>query len=590
MKIPFTKYWKFLRKYLAPYRVNIVILFAFLLLSLSFQLINPQIIRYYIDTFGLLDDGLISLNQSKSLLFEAAIIYILIAIVQQFLFVLSVYISVRLSWNTTNKLRSDLASHCLYLDMSFHNKYSSGKMVERIDGDITVLSNFFSQFSIMLVANTILIFGVLTLFFIEDIRIGLAFTIFTGLSMLILYKIWNIASPYWKEVRQKSADLMGFIEESLSGKEDVRAIGGTGYIMRRFHHISKKEYDTGMKAIFVSRLVHITIMGFVIFGTTLVYVIGIPLFEQEIISFGTIFLLISYTELLFRPIIQIIRQLQDLAQADASIERIDEFFKVETNIKDDGEVKFDSEVPTSIKFEDISFNYIAEKNVLRNISFAIESGKSLGLIGKTGCGKTTISRMVFRLYDPIKGKITINNIDHQDYTLKSLRTNIAYVTQKVELFQASLRDNITFFDDSIPDEKILEVIGNLELDEWFNRLPKGLDTKLTSDETGLSAGEAQLLALTRVFLKKPSVVVLDEASSRLDPLTERLITRAVKNLLKNRTSIIIAHRLETLDTVDEVLLLHDGQVVEYGKREELIQNPDSEFAKLLKLGIKEVLA
>ena len=590
MKIPFTKYWNLLRKYLAPYRVNIVILFVFLLLSISFQLINPQIVRYYIDTFGLLDNGLISLNQTKSLLFEAAIIYILIAIVQQVLFVSSVFISVRLSWNTTNKLRSDLASHCLHLDMSFHNKYSSGKMVERIDGDITVLSNFFSQFSIMLVANAILIFCVLTAFFIEDIRIGIVFTVFTGLSMLILYKIWNIASPYWKEVRQKSADLMGFIEEGLSGKEDVRAIGGQDYIMKRFHHFSKKEYDTGIKAIFVGRLVQITIMGFVTFGTTLVYVVGIPLFTQEIISFGTIFLLISYTELLFRPIIQIIRQLQDLSQADASIDRIDEFFKANTNIIDLGTEIFSSEVPASIKFEDISFDYVSEKSVLRNISFNIEPGKSLGLIGKTGCGKTTISRMLFRLYDPIVGKITINDINHQDYSLNSLRRNIAYVTQKVELFQASLRDNITFFDDSIPDEKILEVIGNLELGEWFDRLPEGLDTKLHNDESGLSAGEAQLLALTRVFLKKPSLVVLDEASSRLDPLTERLINRAIKNLLKDRTSIIIAHRLETLETVDEILLLDDGHISEYGKREELLDDPNSKFSKLIKLGIKEVLA
>ncbi|MCK4847958.1 MAG: ABC transporter ATP-binding protein [Candidatus Heimdallarchaeota archaeon] len=590
MKIPFTKYWVLLRKYLAPYKANIVILFTFLVLSTSFQLINPQIIKYYIDTFGLLDNGLISLNKTKSILFEAAIFYMLIAIFQQLLYVSSVYISVRLSWNATNKLRSDLASHCLNLDMSFHNKYSSGKMVERIDGDITTLSNFFSQFSIMLVANTILIFGVLTAFFIEDIRIGLVFAFFTTISMLLLYKIWNIASPYWKEVRQRSADLMGFIEEGLSGKEDIRAMGGQEYILKRFHHISKKEYDTGIRAIIVSRLVHITIMGFIAFGSTLVYVVGIPLFKQEIISFGTIFLLIFYTELLFRPIIQITRQLQDLSQADASMDRIDEFFRVTTKIKDLGTEKFHPEVATSIKFEDISFDYITEKSVLRNISFTIEPGKSLGLIGKTGCGKTTISRMLFRLYDPKEGRISINNINHQEYTLNSLRKNIAYVTQKVELFQASLRDNITFFDNTIPDEKILEVIGYLELDEWFKRLPKGLDTKLQSDESGLSAGEAQLLALTRVFLKEPSVVVLDEASSRLDPLTERLISRAVKNLLKGRTSIIIAHRLETLETVDEILLLDDGQVAEYGKREELIRDPNSQFAKLLKLGIKEVLA
>ena len=171
----------------------------------------------------------------------------------------------------------------------------------------------------------------------------------------------------------------------------------------------------------------------------------------------------------------------------------------------------------------------------------------------------------------------------------SLRKKVAYVTQKVELFKATVRNNITFFEMNESSEKIEEIIKELELVEWYNRLPNGLGTEL-SGETGFSAGEAQLLALTRVFLKDPQFIILDEASSRLDPITDRLIDKAISKLLHEKTAIIIAHRLKTLEHVDEIMLLERGKIIEYGKREDLIKNPNSNLSKLLRSGIEEVLA
>lgn len=595
MKIPFLKYYKIQKKYLVPYRKWIFLLAVLLISSIGLQLINPQIIRFYIDSFQITDISDESLIQR---LFEAAILYIGIALFQQTLAVTSVYISQNLAWNSTNKLREDFTEHCINLDMTFHNEHSPGEFIERIDGDVTNLSNFFSQLTIMILSNLVLIGGILGVLFIEDWILGFGFALFTGVTLITLYLIWNLAMPYWKIARQKSAELFGQIEEHLTGKEDLCALGASAYTMKRFHSYSKGEYDSSYKAFVVSRGIHVTVMGMIALGSTLVFVVAIPLFNANVITVGTIFMVNSYVALLFRPIIQIVRETQNLTVADASIERLAEFFKIENKIID-SPMPVDSRSidkalihfkgPLTLEFDKLSFSYLEGEQVLRNVSFTLEPGKILGLIGRTGSGKTTISRLIFRLYNPTGGCIRINGLDHFRIPLKELREKIAYVTQQVELFNATIRDNITLFDDSYSDELIKHCIREIGLEEWFSRLPNGLNTKL--DTSGFSAGEAQLLSITRVLLKNPSLVILDEASSRLDPFTEKLIEKAIDGLLKNRTALIIAHRLKTLDRVDEICHLENGKVVEYGNREKLLNNPKSQFAQLIKKGtIEEVLA
>jgi len=304
-------------------------------------------------------------------------------------------------------------------------------------------------------------------------------------------------------------------------------------------------------------------------------------------------------------------QMQDLQLAVASPSRIQELFAIRSKIgeaarPDPGALP---STALAVAFDHVTFGYgdagaqdtagegeaqAGQEAVLRDLSFHLQPGKVLGLLGRTGSGKTTLTRLLFRLYDPDQGTICVGGdgalTDIRQLPLSDLRHRVGMVTQDVQLFHASVRDNLTFFDRTIADDTILKVIRDLDLGEWLDTLPEGLDTKLASGGGGLSAGEAQLLAFARVFLQDPALVILDEASSRLDPLTERWIERAVDRLVRGRTAIVIAHRLATVQRADEIMILKRGQIREMGSRASLEADPGSHYAALLRAGLEEVLA
>ncbi|MFZ1793774.1 MAG: ATP-binding cassette domain-containing protein, partial [Anaerolineae bacterium] len=242
-----------------------------------------------------------------------------------------------------------------------------------------------------------------------------------------------------------------------------------------------------------------------------------------------------------------------------------------------------------VVFDRVSFAYDADEPVLSEVSFSLPAGKVLGLLGRTGSGKTTTARLLLRIHDTSAGEIRVGGAPIRQMPLEKLRQTVSMVTQEVQLFHASVRDNLTFFDRAIPDARIEREMIDLGLGAWLARMPRGLDTELQSGGAGLSAGESQLLAFGRLFLRDPRVVILDEASSRLDPVTEALIERAVDRLLAGRTGIIIAHRLATIHRADYIMILEDGQIAEFGERVALAQDPASRFSHLLRTGLEEAL-
>jgi ATP-binding cassette, subfamily B, bacterial len=249
--------------------------------------------------------------------------------------------------------------------------------------------------------------------------------------------------------------------------------------------------------------------------------------------------------------------------------------------------------PLSVSFDRVTFGYDDEDAgggpALQEVSFEVGQRVVLGVLGRTGSGKTTVARLLTRLYDPDVGRVVVGGVPLPDVAPGELRRRVRMVSQDVQLFHATLRDNLTLFAESVDDQRLLDVLYRLGLGDWAMSLPSGLDTVLPPGGGGLSAGEGQLLAFARAFLADPGLVVLDEASSRLDPATERLIERAVDQLLAGRTGIIIAHRLATLERADEILIVDRGRVVEHGLRAVLASDPSSQFAHYMRVGLEEVL-
>lgn len=587
MGIPLKQYWHLLVDYLRPQWPWVTLLALLILGNISLQLVSPQIVRYFIDTAragSALDD-----------LTAAASLFIAVAIASQALSIFTSYLGANVAWTATNALRLDLTLHCLRLDMSFHKARTPGELIERLDGDVTALGNFFSQMVVRLLANGLLALGMLILLFREDWRVGLVGVGYALLTSVLLRQVQKPAVEAWAGARQANAELMGFLGERLAGTEDIRASGAEPYVMARLYRLMRTLLHKGRRAALMGDLTFS--VGHIIYTLCFIATLAIsaPLFLKGLMTIGTVYLLVDYMRRLDVPLEQVRRQVTDLQQATASIERVGELFRTWPRLVE----RPRAELPPgafSVAFERVAFRYDDDptsdetESVLDDVSFTLESGKVLGLLGRTGSGKTTLTRLLFRLYDPTAGAISLGGVDIRDVRLSDVRQRVGLVTQDVQLFQASVRDNLTFFDRRIPDGQILALLEELGLREWVQALPDGLDSELKGGNKSLSAGEAQLLALARVFLKDPGLVILDEASSRLDPLTEQLLERAVNRLLRDRSAIIIAHRLTTVQRADEIMILENGRICEHGERRVLAGDPASRFYGLLQIGLEEVLA
>lgn len=574
MNIPVKEYFKLLSNYLRPLWQWVFWLGVLLFGSIALQLWTPQILRTFIDVA--------QAKGSMDTLFRTGLLYLGMTLLLQVLQIGSTYATENIKWKATNQLRNDLSHHCMRLDMVFHHENTPGSIIERIDGDVNELSNFFSQFVLRLLANGVLLLGVLILLYRVHWLVGLAFTLFSIFMLYGLGKTVQFATPFWEANRQTISELFGLIEEYLGGTEDIRANGAVAYVIGKLQRSIHTFYLASRKAFLMGNLTWGSTSIFFAVATALALGMGGWLYAGKFITMGTIFMIFQYSNALHRPLEQLARELQNLQSASASIKRIEELFQKHSLIAESKTPVRLTAGPLTVQFNRVTFGYLPEEPVLKDISLSLKAGQILGLLGRTGSGKSTLSRLLFRLYDPQKGGVFLGGRNLRELSLDGVRQRVGKVTQEVQIFRASVRDNLTFFDDSIPDKTIIEAIELLGLKAWLTELPHGLNTLLASGGQSLSAGEAQLLAFTRVFLKDPGLVILDEASSRIDPYTEHLIERAIDQLLKGRTGIIIAHRLATVQRADDILILDDGHIVEYGRREKLISNGNSRFSRLMR--------
>jgi ABC-type multidrug transport system fused ATPase/permease subunit len=609
MRLPFAAARSLLLTYLRPQKWWVAALGALLVGSIALQLVAPQVLRGFIDVAtgatGATPPG--SADPAPGLTWLATL-FMVVAVAQQVLAIGATYVGERVGWSATNGLRADLARHCLALDLGFHKQRTPGELIERIDGDVTDLADFFSLFVLEIVANVLLLAGVLLALWLESWLVALPYTIFVALALGLLFSIQGLPVPYWRAFRQASAELFGFLEERLGGTEDIRSSGAAGYVMHRLYERTRGRYQTGVRA----RVMNSPQWTMPIFihavGTGVVFCTTAVLFAQGGLTLGDAFLVYAYAGLSFRPLRVITREIEQFQKASAALLRITDLMRTRSTLPDGPGAPLPPGA-LAVSFEDVAFGYGEPQLVLEGTTFRLQAGEVLGLLGRTGSGKTTLARLLFRLYDPAAGTISLGGapsgapsgapdgvadgapwVDLRQPRLAQLRSRVAMVTQDVQLFRATVRENVTLFDAGIEDARIERALDDLGLGEWRRALPRGLDSLLGGDGAGLSAGEAQLLAFTRAFLRDPGLVVLDEASSRLDPATERLIERAVGALLRGRTAIIIAHRLGTVQRADRIMILEAGRILEHGPRQALAADPGSRFSSLLRSGMEQVLA
>jgi ABC-type multidrug transport system fused ATPase/permease subunit len=578
MKVPFSYYVSLLKTYLKPQRFKVRMLTLLLFVSIGLEILNPQLLGHFID----------SVQSSMQVLVRIALLFIGLVIANQLVTALASYMSEDISWRATNALRADLALHCLNLDMSFHKAHTPGELIERVDGDIAMLSNFFSRFVFYVLGRVFLLIGIVALTFLVDWRVGLLLLAFALLMILLLRPLQGVAVSHFRAARQVSAELASFLEERLSSIEDICSNGAQAYVMLRFNQLARRILRTTRLSRVTGRFFSNAVEISLALAVAAVLTLGAYLLRSGQMSLGTIYVTYYYTTLLTQSLYAISFQINQLQSATASMQRITELYHTPNAIVDGPGVPLPAG-PLLVRFDNVSFGYTPEKKVLQDLSFELHAGKTLGLLGRTGSGKTTLTRLLYRAYDVQRGSIQIGGIDVQQATLGELRSRIGVVTQDVQLFHASIRDNLTFFAPGVSDERLEQVISDLNLAQWYASLPDGLDTIISGGGMTLSSGEAQLLAFARVFLQNPAIVILDEASSRLDPVTEKLIEGAIARLLKGRTGIVIAHHLDTVQYVDEIMILEDGNICEYGDRSLLAADPTSRFSHLLKTGLAEVI-
>jgi ABC-type multidrug transport system fused ATPase/permease subunit len=519
-----------------------------------------------------------------------ALVFLAIVVVGQVVEVLVARSATSAAWRTTNDLRLRITRHVLQLDHEFHRRHTPGELIQRVDGDVTSVSDLLGRVlpkalgAVMVVGGMIVVLGVL------DWRLGLGMLVYVGLAAVLVQLTRHRAVAESSDEMGALARLYGGIEERLTAAEDLRANGAGGHAMWRFVEESSDAFGSAVRRESAFLGLWWAVQGTVIGGTVLAVVASALLLSQGVIGLGTAFLLFQYVLLIERPLEEVVHELETVQKASGAMSRVGALLAVEPSIRDTGTVS-----PRAgallIEFDAVRFDYADGTDddappVLDDVTLTIAAGRSVGVVGRTGSGKTTFSRLVLRLVEPTSGTIRFGGVPIDDIPMAELRRRVALVPQEVELFGGTIRENVTLFGAGgidIADDAVRRALGAVGLDQ----LAAGdLDRQLGAGGAGLSAGEAQLLAMARVWLRDPDLLVLDEATARIDPETEVKVESAVRSLISGRTTIVIAHRLSTLREVDEIVMFDAGRVVEHGVRDELAAAPASRYHRLLTLALE----
>lgn len=562
--------FKFVQPYLSFFYVSLILM----LLTTVLGPLRPYLSKIAIDKYVLSSD-------TSGFLFLVLLIFALLLLHSAIQF-LANFTMKRLGQYAINDLRMKVFIHIQKLDISFFDRNPVGRLVTRVTNDVETISDVLSGSLIVIIADLILIVAIVGFMIYLNLELALLTLSVVPLLIVATLIFRNKVRKVFRLIRQSVAKLNSFINELISGILTIKFFNREKLFNDKFETLNSENKRLWIKTINYYAIFFPTIelLSAISLGLIIWYTAGNIL--SGMMTIGTFFAFIQYAEMFYRPIRDLSEKFTNLQNAMASSERIFQILDTPTNIEiSKGSKKF-TELKHSIEFRNVFFSYDGVKNVLNDLSFTINKGELVALVGHTGAGKTTIVNLLCRFYDVTSGSILIDGVDIREYDLQSLREKISFVTQDVFLFSRKIIDNLTLGNEYLKFEDVVKAATDIGSLDFIDKLPEKFDTNVVEKGITLSAGQKQLIAFTRAIIRNPEILILDEATSNIDPELEKQIEKSTLELISGRTSIVIAHRFSTIQRANKIIVLHKGSIKEVGTHSELLQ-AGGLYAKLFKL-------
>jgi ATP-binding cassette subfamily B protein len=493
----------------------------------------------------------------------------------------------------TARIRKDLFSHAINLSLRYHDSMPVGKLLTRLTSDVDALSEVFGSGAVGVLADVVTLIVISITMLLIDWQLGLL--LLTTQVPVTLFILW-LQKRYRRSnyrVREELSELNADFQENLQGIEVVQMFRRQGANARRFNQTGIAYRNAVNSIIFYDSSISAFIEWVSLAVVALVIALGGWLVTAGSMGLGTLTAFILYSQRLFEPLRQLAERFTQIQGGLTAVERIGELLEEDIEILDFKVDKENISLKSSkesclgeVVFENVSFHYRPDDQIISDLSFKISPGEHIALVGPTGSGKTTLIRLLCRLYEPQEGRILIDGVDIKDIPLSDLRKQIGVVLQDTFLFSGNVADNLRL-DSSITDERLAQICNDLGLGALLNRFPNGLKTTLRERGSNISSGERQLLSVARVAIRSPKILIMDEATAFMDPSTEATLQRDLDRLLEKRTALVIAHRLATIESSDRILVMKKGKLIEQGNHQDLVSQGGlyAQLAKLQEQGL-----
>jgi len=556
-----------LMRFMKPYRLHIFVATVCMIMVTAMNMAGPWMIRNLISTVTQSIEGKASIAQVNFLALAVIAIYLLRA-VSQFG---TNYISHYAAWKILENIRSHLYDHLQKLSLRFFHDKQTGELMSRVLDDTRNFEQLLAHAIPTLVVNGLMLIGVSVILFSMNLKLALYTLIPIPLLFWMVVKFSKISRPMFKEAQKEIAEVSAILQDNFSGIKEIKAFTQEEYESKRTLSRIAAYTRAILRALKLSNAFHPSIEFVSGLGTVIVIFFGGRLALANQLALEDLVAFLLYLNTFYQPITSFGMINEGIQHALASAERVFEILNEEPEIKDDPDAIEVDRVKGKIEFRNVSFRYVDDVPVLKNVSFKVNPGEMIALVGPTGVGKTTIANLIPRFYDPDSGQILIDDIDIRKIKLSSLRKQISMVSQDVFLFNGTVKENILYGRPDATDEEVIAAAKAANAHDFIMELPEGYNTRVGERGVKLSGGQKQRISIARALLKDAPILILDEATSSVDTQTEKLIQEALENLMKNRTTIVIAHRLSTIRDADQIIVLKDGEIVEAGRHNELLK-------------------